>query len=238
MGAGDHPTGRRAHGVRLRPTGPWLGHRGPHPSSMSDLAADLFGGNGFPRSTARTSWVSYGGGVVQTAATPRPSGSSPLTLMATTNVAFEAFEGRARSIEQDGMAAQIAPSLVRWFTSTRSPSTTGRALRPRLRSPWRPRTRRRGGGRSPPSTSKASSRALLSHVRVGGRARCLDHAGGHVADRTRHPRRSLCRDAGNSAHADARTARPRRGCSGRVPAERWLVLPSAVGPAAGCTNDR
>ena len=59
-------------------------------------------------STARTSvGLSFGGGMVQTAAKLHPSGSESMTLMATTNVAFEAFEGRAHSIEKDGIAAQV-----------------------------------------------------------------------------------------------------------------------------------
>lgn len=90
----------------------------PHPSSMSDLAADLFEVmDSLALDRAHVVGLSYGGGVAQTAATLAPERFESLTLMATTNVAFEAFEGRARSIEQDGMAAQIAPSLVRWFTS-------------------------------------------------------------------------------------------------------------------------
>ncbi|WP_324499181.1 alpha/beta fold hydrolase [Nocardioides sp.] len=89
----------------------------PLPTSMNDLATDLFDvmdALGLDR--AHVVGLSYGGGIVQTAATLVPARFASMTLMATTNVAFETFEGRARSVEQDGMAAQVAPSLVRWFT--------------------------------------------------------------------------------------------------------------------------
>lgn len=89
----------------------------PPPSSMKDLATDLFDVmDAFDLARAHVVGLSYGGGIVQTAATLAPERFASMTLMATTNVAFEAFEGRARSIEQDGMAAQVVPSLTRWFT--------------------------------------------------------------------------------------------------------------------------
>ncbi|HEU5036654.1 MAG TPA: alpha/beta fold hydrolase [Nocardioides sp.] len=108
--------GRAVYAYDLRGHG--SASEAPHPSTMDDLAADLFDvmdALGLQR--AHVVGLSYGGGVVQTAATLAPERFESMTLMATTNVAFEAFEGRARSIEQDGMAAQVAPSLVRWFTS-------------------------------------------------------------------------------------------------------------------------
>lgn len=90
----------------------------PPPSSMDDLASDLFEVmDALDLERAHVVGLSYGGGVVQTAATLAPERFASMTLMATTNVAFDAFEGRARSIEQDGMAAQVAPSLTRWFTA-------------------------------------------------------------------------------------------------------------------------
>ncbi|WP_395695664.1 alpha/beta fold hydrolase [Nocardioides sp.] len=88
------------------------------PSSMTDLAIDLFDVmNALGLDRAHLVGLSYGGGIVQTAATIDRDRFASMTLMATTNVAFEAFEGRARSIEDQGMAAQVAPSLVRWFTA-------------------------------------------------------------------------------------------------------------------------
>jgi 3-oxoadipate enol-lactonase len=108
--------GRRVYAYDVRGHGSAI--EAPRPSTMNDLAADLpavMDALGLDR--AHMVGLSYGGGIVQTAATLAPERFASMTLMATTNVAFEAFEGRARSIEQDGMAAQVAPSLVRWFTS-------------------------------------------------------------------------------------------------------------------------
>ena len=107
--------GRRVFAYDVRGHG--SGSEAPLPSSMKDLATDLFDvldALGLDR--AHVVGLSYGGGIVQTAATLAPARFASMTLMATTNVAFEAFESRARSIEQDGMPAQVAPSLVRWFT--------------------------------------------------------------------------------------------------------------------------
>lgn len=60
--------------------------------------------------------LSYGGGIAQTAALAYPERFESLVLAATTDYPFEAFEARARSAETDGMEAQVAPSLTRWFT--------------------------------------------------------------------------------------------------------------------------
>ena len=108
--------GRRVYAYDVRGHG--SAAEAPRPSCMNDLATDLLAvldALGLDR--AHVVGLSYGGGIVQTAATLAPERFESMTLMATTNAAFEAFEGRARSIEQDGMAAQVAPSLVRWFTS-------------------------------------------------------------------------------------------------------------------------
>ncbi len=92
--------------------------KAPRPSRMNDLATDLLAVmDALALDRTHVVGLSYGGGIAQTAATLAPERFESMTLMATTNVAFEAFEDRARSIEQDGMAAQVAPSLVRWFTS-------------------------------------------------------------------------------------------------------------------------
>lgn len=88
------------------------------PSSMKDLAIDMFDVmDALGLDSAHLVGLSYGGGIVQTAATLDRDRFASMSLMATTNLAFEAFEGRARSIEDHGMAAQVAPSLVRWFTA-------------------------------------------------------------------------------------------------------------------------
>jgi 3-oxoadipate enol-lactonase len=108
--------GRRVYAYDLRGHG--SATEAPRPSTMNDLATDLLAvldALGLDR--AHLVGLSYGGGIVQTAATLAPERFETMTLMATTNVAFEAFESRARAVEQDGMAAQVAPSLVRWFTS-------------------------------------------------------------------------------------------------------------------------
>jgi 3-oxoadipate enol-lactonase len=107
--------GRRIYAYDLRGHG--SATEAPRPSTMNDLATDLLAvmdALGLDR--AHIAGLSYGGGIVQTAATLAPERFESMTLMATTNVAFEAFEGRARSIEEHGIAAQVAPSLVRWFT--------------------------------------------------------------------------------------------------------------------------
>ena len=108
--------GRRVYAYDLRGHG--TATEAPHPSNMDDLASDLLAvmdALGLDR--AHLVGLSYGGGIVQTAATLAPQRFETMTLMATTNIAFDVFEARARSIEQGGMAAQVAPSLVRWFTS-------------------------------------------------------------------------------------------------------------------------
>lgn len=108
--------GRRIYAYDVRGHG--SATEAPRPSTMNALATDLLAlmdAVGLDR--AHVVGLSYGGGIVQTAATLAPERFDSMTLLATTNVPFEAFEGRARSIERDGMAAQVAPSLVRWFTS-------------------------------------------------------------------------------------------------------------------------
>lgn len=107
--------GRRVYAYDVRGHG--SATEAPRPSTMTDLAADLLAVmDALGLDSAHIVGLSYGGGIVQTAATLAPERFESMTLIATTNVAFEAFESRARSIEQDGMAAQVAPSLTRWFT--------------------------------------------------------------------------------------------------------------------------
>lgn len=111
----DLAQGRTVYAYDIRGHGAAAG--APLPVTMRDMAADLLELlDALGLEKAHLVGLSYGGGIVQTAAVLAPERFSSMTLMATTNVAFDAFEGRARSIEQDGMAAQVAPSLVRWFT--------------------------------------------------------------------------------------------------------------------------
>ncbi|GAA4607296.1 hypothetical protein GCM10023195_27560 [Actinoallomurus liliacearum] len=107
--------GRRVFAYDVRGHGAAAGS--PRPFTMEDTAADLFGvldALGLDR--AHLVGLSYGGGIVQTAAVAHPERVASLALLATTDHPFDAFEGRARSGEEDGMAAQVVPSLTRWFT--------------------------------------------------------------------------------------------------------------------------
>ncbi|MGI5420801.1 alpha/beta fold hydrolase [Actinomadura luteofluorescens] len=99
----------------------FCGHGGaagaPRPFTMDDLAADLLGVlDAFDVDRAHVVGLSMGGGIAQTVAVRAPEHVASLALLATTDHAFDAFEGRARSGEDDGMEAQIVPTLTRWFT--------------------------------------------------------------------------------------------------------------------------
>lgn len=107
--------GRRVFAYDIRGHGVAAGSPGPF--TMDDTAADLVGvldALGLDR--AHVVGLSYGGGIAQTAAVRHPDRFASLALLATTDYPFDAFEGRARSGEVDGMAAQVVPSLTRWFT--------------------------------------------------------------------------------------------------------------------------
>ncbi len=87
------------------------------PFTMADTAADLVGVlDAVGAGRAHVVGLSYGGGIAQTAAVRHPERFQSLALLATTDYPFDAFEGRARSAEADGMHAQVVPSLTRWFT--------------------------------------------------------------------------------------------------------------------------
>ncbi len=107
--------GRRVYAYDIRGHGSAAGS--PKPFGMDDAAADLIGvldALGVER--AHVVGLSYGGGIAQTAALRDPGHFASLALLATTDHPFEAFDGRAQSAEADGMAAQVVPSLTRWFT--------------------------------------------------------------------------------------------------------------------------
>ena len=107
--------GRRVFAYDIRGHGHAAGHAARF--TMADAAADLIGvldACGLDR--AHVVGLSYGGGIAQTAAVARPERFASLSLLATTDHPFDAFEGRARSAEDEGMAAQVVPSLTRWFT--------------------------------------------------------------------------------------------------------------------------
>jgi 3-oxoadipate enol-lactonase len=107
--------GRRVFAYDIRGHGWAAGAPSPH--TMEQTGRDLIGVmDALGLKQAHVVGLSYGGGIAQTTAVAAPQRFSSLTLLATTDYPFEAFEGRARSGEVDGMAAQIVPSLTRWFT--------------------------------------------------------------------------------------------------------------------------
>ncbi|WP_433473421.1 alpha/beta fold hydrolase [Spirillospora sp. CA-142024] len=107
--------GRRVFAYDFRGHGAAAG--APRPFTMDDLAADMFGVlDAFDVDRAHIVGLSMGGGIAQTAAVRAPGRVASLALLATTDHAFDAFEGRARSGEVDGMEAQVVPTLTRWFT--------------------------------------------------------------------------------------------------------------------------
>lgn len=59
--------------------------------------------------------LSLGGSIAQELALGRPERLRTLTVVASTAWSFDAFAERARAAERDGMAAQVIPSLTRWF---------------------------------------------------------------------------------------------------------------------------
>jgi 3-oxoadipate enol-lactonase len=107
--------GRRVLAYDFRGHGAAAG--APRPFTMDDLAADMLGVlDSFDIESAHIVGLSMGGGIAQATAVRAPGRVASLALLATTDHAFEAFEGRARSGEEDGMEAQIVPTLTRWFT--------------------------------------------------------------------------------------------------------------------------
>jgi 3-oxoadipate enol-lactonase len=65
----------------------------------------------------RLAGLSLGGAIVQMFALQNPERISSLALLSTTDRgAHETYVGRAEAAERDGMAAQVAPTLLRWLT--------------------------------------------------------------------------------------------------------------------------
>ena len=107
--------GRRVYAYDVRGHGAAAGS--PNPFTMSDTAADLIAVmDALGLDSAHVVGLSYGGGIAQTTALAHPRRFLSLALLATTDVPFHAFEGRAASGLSDGMEAQVVPSLTRWFT--------------------------------------------------------------------------------------------------------------------------
>lgn len=108
-------TGRRVFAYDIRGHG-WAAGS-PAPFTMTDAAADLVGVlDAVALERGHVVGLSYGGAIAQTAAVSHPERIESLALLATTDYPFDSFEGRAWSGEVDGMAAQVVPSLTRWFT--------------------------------------------------------------------------------------------------------------------------
>lgn len=107
--------GRRVFAYDIRGHGSAAGS--PTPFTMADTGADLIAVlDALELDRAHVVGLSYGGGIAQTAAVAHPERFASLSLLATTDYPFDAFESRARSGEVDGMDAQVVPSLTRWFT--------------------------------------------------------------------------------------------------------------------------
>jgi 3-oxoadipate enol-lactonase len=107
--------GRRVFAYDIRGHG-WAAGS-PAPSAMDQAGADLIGVlDALGLTRAHVVGLSYGGGIAQTAAVAHPDRFDSLALLGTTDFPFEAFEARAHAAETEGMAAQVIPSLTRWFT--------------------------------------------------------------------------------------------------------------------------
>ncbi|MFC4786325.1 alpha/beta fold hydrolase [Nocardioides sp. MAHUQ-72] len=89
----------------------------PPPANMDTLAGDL---HELMRqvglSNAHVVGLSYGGAIAQAFAVNHPDAVESLTLAATTDRPFDSFEARATAVEREGTAAQVGPSLTRWFS--------------------------------------------------------------------------------------------------------------------------
>ena len=60
--------------------------------------------------------LSLGGSIAQQVTLSHPDRLESLTIIASTAWRNEAFSARAEAAERDGLAAQVAPTLTRWFT--------------------------------------------------------------------------------------------------------------------------
>jgi 3-oxoadipate enol-lactonase len=108
--------GRRVFAYDLRGHGEAA--TAPAATAMTDFGTDLLDLlRALELEQAHLVGLSLGGAVVQTAAVAEPARVASLALLATTDQPFpDAFEARAQAVETEGMAAQIAPTLARWFT--------------------------------------------------------------------------------------------------------------------------
>lgn len=107
--------GRRVFAYDVRGHGAAAG--APVPGDMARLGADFVDLlDALDLDSVHAVGLSYGGGVVQSAAVRAPERIASLSLLATTDAPFDAFAGRAAAAEEEGVAAQVVPTLLRWFT--------------------------------------------------------------------------------------------------------------------------
>lgn len=107
--------GRRVFAYDVRGHGRAAG--APAAGNMARLGADLVALlDALDLNTAHAVGLSYGGAIVQSAAVAAPERFASLGLLATTDEPSPVFADRAAAAERDGMAAQIASTLTRWFT--------------------------------------------------------------------------------------------------------------------------
>jgi 3-oxoadipate enol-lactonase len=108
--------GRRVFAYDVRGHGTAAG--APVPADMARLGADLLALlDALDLDAVHAVGLSYGGAIVQSAAVAAPERFASLGLLATTDEPSPAFAGRADAAEAEGLAAQIAPTLTRWFTA-------------------------------------------------------------------------------------------------------------------------
>ena len=107
--------GRRVFAYDVRGHGKAAG--APVPGDMARLGADLLDLlDALDLDTVHAVGLSYGGAVVQSAAVAAPARFASLGLLASTDAPSPVFAERAKAIEEQGLAAQVAPTLIRWFT--------------------------------------------------------------------------------------------------------------------------
>ncbi|HJP75052.1 MAG TPA: alpha/beta fold hydrolase [Pseudonocardiaceae bacterium] len=107
--------GRRIFAYDVRGHGAAAG--APVPGDMARLGADFHELlDALDLDSVHAVGLSYGGGVVQSAAVRAPERIASLSLLATTDAPFDAFAGRAKAAEEEGVPAQVVPTLLRWFT--------------------------------------------------------------------------------------------------------------------------
>lgn len=155
--------GRRVFAYDIRGHGAAAG--APAATGMSGLGTDLVAVlDALELERAHVVGLSVGGAIGQTAAVLHPGRIASLALLAAPDHPVpEAFESRARAAETEGMDAQIAPTLTRWFTPRRSPRTPGACGTPASASAGSIRpTGPPPGGRTRPSTCGTGS-AISRH---------------------------------------------------------------------------